>query len=134
MTIETLPFIHRHTSVELMDGAMVFALALEVGAAVLVTWVTWRAANGSLARNDLAGVRTRITMSSDAAWRIGHHAALRPTVISGTITVAWCMVSIGLAPLRHPISVLVAAGVLVGDAILSIPVAHRAIRRASLES
>lgn len=113
---------------------MVFALALEVGAAVLVTWVTWRAANGSLARNDLAGVRTRITMSSDAAWRIGHHAALRPTVISGTITVAWCMVSIGLAPLRHPISVLVAAGVLVGDAILSIPVAHRAIRRASLES
>jgi hypothetical protein len=117
-----------------MDEAMVFVLALEVGAAVLVTWLTWRAANGSLARNDLAGVRTRITMSSDATWRIGHHAALRPTLISGTITATWCLASIGFAPLRHPVSVLVAAGVLVGGALLSIPVTHRAIRRASLES
>lgn len=116
-----------------MNRAMVFALALEVGAAVLVTWLTWRAANGSLARNDLAGVRTRITMSSDTAWRIGHRAALRPTIISGTITAAWCLTSIALAPLRHPVSVLVAAGMLVAGALLSIPVAHRAIRRASLE-
>lgn len=116
-----------------MNGAMVFALAFEVGAAVLVTWLTWRAANGSLARNDLAGVRTRITMSSDAAWRIGHRAALRPTIISGTITAAWCLASIGFAPLRHPVSVLMAAGTLVGGALLSIPLAHRAIRRASLE-
>ena len=116
-----------------MDEAMVFALALEIGAAVLVTWLTWRAANGSLGRNDLAGVRTRITLSSDAAWRIGHHAALRPTIISGTITAAWCLTSIGLAPLRNPHSVLAAAGVLVGGALLSITVAHRAIRRASVE-
>lgn len=111
-----------------------FALALEVGAAVLVIWLTRRAANGSLARNDLAGVRTRITLSSDAAWRAGHRAALRPTIISGTITAAWRLASIGLAPLRNPVSVLVAAGMLVGGALLSIPVAHRAIRRASLES
>ncbi|MFJ2980593.1 SdpI family protein [Curtobacterium sp. NPDC087082] len=108
---------------------MVFTLSLEVGAAILVTWLTWRAASGSLARNDLTGVRTRITMSSDEAWRIAHRAALRPTIISGTITVTWCLISMGLAPLRSPVSVLVAAGVLVGGALLSIPVAHRAVRR-----
>lgn len=45
-----------------------FALALEIGGAVLVTWSTWRAANGKLGRNELVGVRTRVTMSSDEAW------------------------------------------------------------------
>jgi len=110
-----------------------FALASEIGAAVLVTWLTWRAANGTLTRNDLAGVRTRITMSSDAAWQIGHRAALRPTVIAGAVTVLWCAVLIGLEPLRTPVSVIVAAVVLIGGALLSIPVAHRAVRRAASE-
>jgi hypothetical protein len=112
---------------------MVFALALEVGAAVLVTWLTWRAATGSLPRNSLAGVRTSTTMSSDAAWRIGHRAALRPTIVAGAAVVVWCSVSIAVAPLRHPASVLVAAGVLLGGALLSVPAANRAARRASPE-
>lgn len=110
---------------------MVFALASEIGAAALVTWLTWRAANGTLARNDLAGVRTRITMSSDAAWQIGHRAALLPTIVAGAITVLWCSVSIGVEPLRTPVSVIVAAVVLVAGALLSIPMAHRAVRRSS---
>jgi hypothetical protein len=112
---------------------MVFALALEIGAAVLVTWLTWRAARGSLPRNGLAGVRTRITMSSDVAWQTGHRAALRPTVIAGSAVVVWCAVSIALEPLRHPVSVLVAAAVLLAGALLSVPVAHRAVRQDSVE-
>ncbi|KTR07231.1 SdpI family protein [Curtobacterium luteum] len=116
-----------------MGGAMVFALALEIGAAVLVTWLTWRAATGTLTRNDLAGVRTRVTMSSEAAWRIGHRAALRPTVVAGATSVLWCLVGIANPMLRHPISVLVAAAVLLIGAFLSIPAAHRAVRRASLD-
>lgn len=109
-----------------------FALMLEIGAAALVTWLTWRAASGSLGRNSLAGVRTRITMSSDAAWQVGHRAVLRPMIIAGTVTVLWCSVSIVVAPLRTPVSVLVASVLLIGSALLSIPVAHRAVRRASL--
>lgn len=108
---------------------MMFALTLEIGAAVLVIWLTWKAANGSLPRNDLAGVRTRVTMSSDEAWRVGHRAALRPTVVAGILTVLWSLASIGLAPLRNPVSVLVAAAVLLVGALLSTPVAHRAVRR-----
>ncbi|WP_420365470.1 SdpI family protein [Curtobacterium sp. L3-7] len=114
-----------------MSGAMVFALMAEIGAAVLVAWVTWRAAVGSLGRNGFAGVRTGITMSSDRAWRTGHRAALRPTLISGMITVAWCVLSILITPLRTPSSVIVASVLLVGGALLSIPAAHRAVRRAS---
>lgn len=113
---------------------MVFALALEVGSAALITWLTWRAASGSLPRNSFAGVRTSVTLSSDEAWRIGHRAALRPTIISAIATVAWCAVSIGLAPLRTPVAVLVAAGLLVGGALLSIPAAHRAVRRSLHDS
>lgn len=110
---------------------MVFALTLEIVTAVVVTWATWRAATGSLARNALAGVRTRMTMSSDAAWQVGHRAALRPTMIAGTATVLWCSLSIVVGSLRTPVSVLVAAGVLVSGAIVSIPMAHRAVRRAA---
>lgn len=128
-----LPFASDKGSVRRMSGSMLFALASEIGAAVLVTWLTWRAANGSLGRNDLAGVRTRVTMSSDSAWQIGHRAALRPTIIAGAVTVVWCSVSIGVEPLRTPVSVIVAAVVLVVGALVSIPVAHRAVHRSSVE-
>lgn len=83
---------------------MVFALTLEIVAAVLMTWMTWRAATGSLAGNTLVGVRTRIMMSSDTAWRVGRLAALRPTMIAGTVTVLWCSLSLVVGSLRTPIS------------------------------
>lgn len=108
-----------------------FALLAEIGATVVVTLVTWRAAVGSLNRNPIAGVRTRITTSSDRAWRVGHQAALRPTLISGAITVVWCVLSILVAPLRTPLSVIVASVLLVGGALLSTSVAHRAVHHAS---
>jgi hypothetical protein len=34
-----------------------------------------RAADGRLGRNAVAGIRTRATLRSDAAWRAGHAAA-----------------------------------------------------------
>lgn len=108
-----------------------FALSIEIVGAVLVTWLTWRAASGTLARNGLAGVRTRVTMSSDDAWRIGHRAALCPTAVAGAISVLCCLVSIAVPTLRHPISVLTAAMVMLIGALLSIPAAHRAVRRAA---
>ncbi|PZE80642.1 SdpI family protein [Curtobacterium sp. MCBD17_032] len=110
---------------------MVCTLALEIGRAVLVIRVTWRATNGQLDRNDL--IRTRVTMSSDEAWRTGHRAALPPTLISGVITALWCAVCIVVPALRTPASVIVVSVILVGSALLSIPVAHGAVRRAALE-
>lgn len=112
---------------------MVSALAFEIGGAVLVIWLTWRAATGELGRNDLAGVRTRVTMSSDDAWRTGHRAALPPTLISSVIDVLWCAVRIIVPALRTPAPVIVASVILVGAAVLSILAAHLAVRRAALE-
>lgn len=110
-----------------------FALALEIGGAVLVTWSTWRAASGKLGRNDLVGVRTRVTMSSDEAWQTGHRAALGPTLLSGAMTVLWCTSCMIVPALRTPVSVIVASVVLVGGALLSIPAAHSAVHRAALQ-
>lgn len=46
----------------------------------LLCWkVTERAADGRLALNALAGIRTTATLSSEAAWLAGHAAAL-PTM------------------------------------------------------
>lgn len=128
-----LPFLFQGVSDVTMPGAMVSALALEIGGAVLVVWLTWRAATGQLGRNDLAGVRTRVTMSSDDAWRTGHRAALPPTLISSVISVLWCAVRIIAPALRTPAPVIVASVILVGAAVLSILAAHLAVRRAALE-
>ncbi len=129
----TLPFMYQHASVVTMPGAMVSALVIEIGGAILVMWLTWRAANGQLGRNDLAGIRTRVTMSSDEAWRTGHRAALPPALISGVITILCCAVCIVVPSLRTPASVIVVSVVLLGGALLSIPFAHRAVDRAELE-
>ena len=57
-----------------LAASVLVALVL-VGAGLLVASVTRRAADGRLPRNDVAGLRTRATLRSDAAWRAGHAAA-----------------------------------------------------------
>ena len=61
------------------DEAMVGLLAMLVSTVVLPAVslpLTRRAADGRLGPNDVAGIRTRATKASDAAWRAGHGAAL----------------------------------------------------------
>lgn len=43
---------------------------------VLGWWVARRGASGTTGPNSLIGFRTRATLASDAAWQIGHLAAL----------------------------------------------------------
>jgi hypothetical protein len=58
-------------------------LLLAAGAAVSVS--TRRAADGRLARNSVAGIRTGATMRSDEAWRAGHEAARGVADASGAV-------------------------------------------------
>lgn len=49
--------------------------AILIAAGWLLLHVARRAAAGTLKRNQLAGIRTRATLSSEAAWRAAHTAA-----------------------------------------------------------
>jgi hypothetical protein len=62
---------------------LLFGVALIPTVGVLVTRM---AAEGNMARNGAAGIRTRYTKASDAAWVAGHAAAL-PRV-SATVPIA----------------------------------------------
>lgn len=62
---------------------LLFGVALIPTVGVLVTRM---AAEGNIARNGAAGIRTRHTQASDAAWVAGHTAAL-PRV-SATVPIA----------------------------------------------
>lgn len=70
---------------DLIVPASVAALVL-FAAGVLIVWVAKRAANGRLGRNQIAGIRTSVTLSSDAAWLAAHRAAESPTIVAGTGT------------------------------------------------
>ena len=52
---------------------LLFGVVLIPTVGVLVTWM---AAEGNVVRNGTAGIRTRYTKASDAAWADGHAAAL----------------------------------------------------------
>ena len=43
---------------------------------------------GRLKRNQIAGIRTSRTLSSDAAWQVAHVRAERPTVLAGVVGMA----------------------------------------------
>lgn len=55
--------------------------------AVVCIAVTQSAASGSLTRNGGAGIRTRKTQVSDAAWLAGHRAALPIVKWTGVVAV-----------------------------------------------
>ena len=68
-------------------GVLIAALLL-CGCGVLVVWLARRGRSGQLPRNRVAGVRTSVTLSSDAAWDAAHRASARATEIAGWGTLA----------------------------------------------
>ncbi|MGH2632005.1 MAG: SdpI family protein [Tepidiformaceae bacterium] len=112
-------------------------LALAVVAVVgLVTVVLgWMGLNGSLPRNHFAGIRTRFTQSSDAAWKATHRAG-GPYLIFGGVAAA--MVALAFLPFAAAgkvstgiasVAVIVAATVLVVAAVAGWQIGVRTARR-----
>ncbi|MFG6280277.1 SdpI family protein [Microbacterium sp. 5K110] len=61
----------------------------------VASWTARRSAAGTLARNDLIGIRTVATQASDAAWIAAHRAGaadLRRSAIVAVVTAVlpWC--------------------------------------------
>lgn len=93
--------------------ARLVLLVVMAGAGVLLIWSARAAASGRLKRNQIAGIRTSRTLSSDAAWQTAHVRAERPTVIAGFVSVATGLV----APLPVQVEV-VGVAVLIGATVM----------------
>jgi MFS-type transporter involved in bile tolerance (Atg22 family) len=106
----------------------VVGASLLAGAAVVVAVVAILAAIGRLRRNAIAGIRIPSLYASDAAWRIGHRAAVLPT--AGTALICIALAGAVAADPRFAVAgtavetAVLVVGVLVGTAL-----AGRAARR-----
>ncbi|MBT1623517.1 SdpI family protein [Curtobacterium flaccumfaciens pv. oortii] len=103
-------------------------IVVELVAAVMTMVFAVFPAKGMLRRNAFIGVRTRSTMRDDAAWQIGHRAAVLPTTIAGGVTIVVGLVFIAVGRVNDPGSVVVCAVPLVIGALWSVVAAGRAIR------
>ncbi|MCA0336276.1 MAG: SdpI family protein [Actinobacteria bacterium] len=107
-------------------GALIVLLCtLMVAGAVVGT--TWAAATNKLARNPLAGIRTRSTMRSDTAWVAGHRAAL-PLSRTAAASVAACTLAAVLAiAVGHPlVSIGLSLAGILAALLFAIPITRRA--------
>jgi hypothetical protein len=112
--------------VPLLAAAGLALLMWGAGAAVSV--VARRAADGRLRVNHLAGIRTRSTMRSDAAWRAGHAAAVPLSDLSGGAFAVSGLVSLAVRSPAAYSSVLL-GGVGVATVLLMLG-ARRAVKAA----
>lgn len=118
---------------ELIVVGFVLAIAL-VGGGLLVWLLAVRAGSGEVARNAVAGVRTKATMASDDAWLAGQKAAEAPTAAGGKVSVASGVVSavvallLMLGAIDEPIGgALILAAALIGVVAMFVLVACGAV-------
>lgn len=74
--------------------ALLFVLPLAV---LLAAVISQLGGNGRLPRNGFIGLRMPSTMSSDEAWRAGHHAAAVPTWIGFVVITVVAILSMFLS-------------------------------------
>ncbi|WP_146077848.1 SdpI family protein [Pseudoclavibacter sp. AY1F1] len=99
-----------------MDAPLEVRIVLSIvmaGAGLLVMWMAQAAASGQLKRNDIAGIRTPSTMSSDVAWLAAHVRSKRATMTAGILALVSGLVV--LIPMPGPVMIAV---VMVGCAAL----------------
>jgi hypothetical protein len=104
------------------DGLALIPLLFGIGLLpVVCVAVTRMAASGGVVRNSAAGIRTRHTQASDAAWAAGHAAALQRVatmvpVAVGTVVLAVAVtvwggigwgVAVGMAGFLTQVAVLI---------------------------
>ncbi|AKF26817.1 membrane protein [[Brevibacterium] flavum] len=115
-------------------GSVVLMLFSVVLIAVVYTSTTRMAAQGKLDRHGSAGIRTRHTQASDAAWKKGHSAALPLVYKTGWVAAITIPIAIVTElALGNPWGILTGlAGMLceVATLLLAARVANQAARSA----
>lgn len=102
---------------------------IEIAVAALAILVTVLPAVGTIPRNRIVGVRTRATLASDAAWRVGHRAAVIPMSLTGGVVTVGGTVLVALGFVNEPFVVIVLALILLSGAAWSSAAARRATER-----
>lgn len=114
---------------EAVGGVLLGLTAVALGP--LVHALTTAAAEGRIARNQLVGIRTRRTLSSDAAWTRGHAAAAPWTRRTAWATALVGLVTVALALSDRPAAAFVAGmgamAVLVLGLLVATSVAGRGV-------
>jgi uncharacterized membrane protein len=85
-------------------------------AGLLIVWLAIRSWQGRLARNYVAGVRTRSTMRSDEAFRIANKAAAPFSLVGGLLFVVTGVVT-AIVPV-HTATVVLLTGVVVAAVVI----------------
>lgn len=97
-----------------MDTPFAVRIVLAIvmaGSGLLVMWMAQAAASGQLRRNDIAGIRTPSTTSSDVAWLAAHVRSKRATMTAGILALVTGLVV--LIPMPSPVMIgVVMAGCL----------------------
>lgn len=93
----------RMTVTSLFTGVLLIAIG------ILMLWLARRSRDGRLPRNRIAGVRTALTLSSDAAWFAGQRAAAGRTAIAGWGVIVGAVAILAVAVTSPPFP---AAGVI----------------------
>ncbi|WP_203581479.1 SdpI family protein [Microbacterium hibisci] len=92
-----------------MSAAILVTAVVLVGAGALMLWLARRGADGTLARNQLVGVRTALTLSSDAAWHAGQRAAAPRITVAGWGAIGGGVALVVLALVALPFQVAMTA-------------------------
>lgn len=107
--------------------ARLVLLVVMVGAGVLLIWSARAAACGRLKRNQIAGIRTSRTLSSDADWQTAHARAERPTVLAGVVGVATGLIAVLPMQIEDVgIAVLAGAAVMLALVLYGARLGHQA--------
>lgn len=99
---------------------------IEIAVAALAILVTVLPAVGTISRNRFVGVRTRATLASDTAWRVGHRAAVLPMALTGGIAIVGGVVMALLGYANEPFVIILLALILLSGAAWSSAAARRA--------
>lgn len=102
--------------------ARIVLFVVMAGTGVLLLWMASAAASGRLKRNQIAGIRTPSTMTSDAAWLAAHQRALHPTRVAGFISLV-----VALSTLLPTSENVLFAGLMVGTVLILAFVIHGAV-------
>lgn len=119
-----------------MVGLVIAAVGLVIASGVSF-YVTRQAAAGHVEVNEVMGIRTKLTKSSQAAWLLGHQAALPAmgSMVRWTAVLAVASVVAGVVAQSDGLHIAVpVVAIIAGYAVLTwymvvgVRAAHRAIR------